>query len=122
MAGTSSETAPDALLQQLSSLLQEVQQLTLSRYGSSSGALSLPTIADPKDLDRGIVYLSSELPSQGWGLEKTGSYLLDQVVPTLAPGQSGSRYFGFVTGGVLPIAGERVQQSGLLRAEYWLTG
>lgn len=96
--------APDAHLQVLSSLLEEVQELTLSRY-ESSGALSLPTIADRSELVAGVRTLTSDLPTQGWGLERSGRYLLDKVAPTLGSGQSaGTRYFGFVTGGVLPVA------------------
>ncbi|CAO1635381.1 unnamed protein product [Sympodiomycopsis kandeliae] len=103
MERSNSQVSPDRDLNRVASLLDEIQELTLARHESST-ALELPTIADPHDLQDGIAHLSSDLPGDGWGLERVGRYLLDQVAPTLAPGQSATRYFGFVTGGVLPIA------------------
>lgn len=120
MSDSIAHATPDESLQVLSFLLDQIQDLTLSRH-ESSNALALPTIADPQDIAHGIAALSSELPDQGWGLEKAGKYLLDQVAPTLATGQTGSRYFGFVTGGVLPAAGASSSCGVWLRIRRTLT-
>lgn len=76
--------------------LERIFNLASERYSSFR---SLPTIASPQSLTRGIQVLENRLPDHGWGLTKTVDYLFKEVLPTLAEGQVGSRYFGFVTGG-----------------------
>lgn len=83
------------------SLFDRLKDLGLFRHDQS---LTIPTIAPAADIKEGISTLVDTLPQTGLGLATTGSYLFEQVLPTLAPGHNGTRYFGFVTGGCLPIA------------------
>lgn len=84
-----------------SKALQRVFDLASSRH---SELRTIPTIAPPVSLSRGIQVLQNDLPQEGWGLDKTVQYLFEEVLPTLAPGQNSTRYFGFVTGGTTPIS------------------
>lgn len=111
MAIAMSKSAPDQMTvpdhemalssSAFSEALTKLTELAQSRHRD---ALALPTIASPSALSDGLESLTCRLPGQGWGLDKTTNYLLDSIAPTLATGQSATRYFGFVTGGVLPIA------------------
>lgn len=83
--------------------LGRLRDLAVSRH---THALALPTIASPNHLQHGIDTLPTSLPSHGWGFGKTSEFLLQQITDVLAPGHNGTRYFGFVTGGVTPIASE----------------
>ncbi|PWN30957.1 PLP-dependent transferase [Jaminaea rosea] len=87
--------------EELQDQLERLQRLALERHKE---ALTLPTIASPSALTRGLTELNSSLPATGLGLNATTSHLLQEVAPTLAPGHAASRYFGFVTGGVTPSA------------------
>ena len=65
---------------------------------------ALPTLAQPCPVDGDLSILPRLVPDQGWGLTRAIDFLLDDVAKVLNPGQAGPRYFGFVTGGVLPSA------------------
>ncbi|CAO1612999.1 unnamed protein product [Jaminaea pallidilutea] len=98
-------TAPENGMASSSSVFSEaLSKLTELAESHHRDALALPTIASPSALSDGLKSLPCRLPGQGWGLDQTTTYLLDSIAPTLATGQSATRYFGFVTGGVLPIA------------------
>lgn len=83
--------------------LQRVCALALARQRTLG---ELPTIASPSAIEHGLGALPCRLPAEGeeMGLGKAMDVLLDTVVPSLAQGQAGPRYFGFVTGGTLPSA------------------
>ncbi|KZO95521.1 PLP-dependent transferase [Calocera viscosa TUFC12733] len=65
---------------------------------------TLPPTADPVKLRTALESLPTSLPEKGWGDARTLEYLNGTVAGGLAQGQAGPRYWGFVTGGVLPIA------------------
>ncbi|EJU04358.1 PLP-dependent transferase [Dacryopinax primogenitus] len=65
---------------------------------------NLPPIADPAKLRTALESLPTSLPEHGWGDSRTLEYLTGSIAGGLAQGQAGPRYWGFVTGGVLPIA------------------
>lgn len=62
----------------------------------------LPTVAPETALDRALLSLPASLPSEGLGLERTTDICLNAIAPATAA--HSPRYFGFVTGGVLPAA------------------
>jgi glutamate/tyrosine decarboxylase-like PLP-dependent enzyme len=92
---------PHESLYDLEDALEKIKALALNRQKTLD---SLPTIADPNALESSAKKLPRSVPDQGWGLSKAVDFLLQDVAPTLNPGQAGSRYFGFITGGVLPSA------------------
>lgn len=55
-------------------------------------------------LQSGRSSLPSHLPTTGLGHEATHNHLLTDIVPALSNQSLSSTYFGFITGGVLPIA------------------
>lgn len=61
-------------------------------------------IAAKDDLDKAREVLPVRLTDQGLGEEAATQLLLDTIAPALAAGQAGPRYYGFVTGGVTPVA------------------
>ncbi|KAK4053289.1 hypothetical protein OIO90_003901 [Microbotryomycetes sp. JL221] len=65
---------------------------------------SLPTTSTPELIEHALASLPQTVPSQGIGLHDTTTLLLDKVCPALAPGQTGPRWFGLVTGGVNPAS------------------
>lgn len=83
--------------------LEQIVQLALERQ---AGLGSLPTIADDQSVIQGLRSLPRRLPPEGHehGLEGSMKLLFEQVLPVLAQGQAGPRYYGFVTGGTLPSA------------------
>lgn len=79
----------------------DVVRLAAERH---AGLAELPTIASSEAITQAMKKLPTSLAQQGMGMEATMRLLLDDVAPALAPGHAGPRYFGFVTGGVLPEA------------------
>jgi len=74
----------------------------------SAAVSSLPTPPSPHHQEGGgesdHEATDSLLPAQGLGPEATVTHLLSDVVPGLNSQTLSSRYFGFVTGGILPVA------------------
>lgn len=81
--------------------VKNLAQLAASRL---QGLRQLPTIASPESLDNAVRKLPRRLTDQGCGLESAVQLMLSDLAPALAEGHAGPRYFGFVTGGVLPEA------------------
>ena len=79
--------------------LDRVTAFELKRFDALRG---LPTIAPEPALDGALLSLPASLPSEGFGLTRTVATLLDTVAPATAA--HSPRYFGFVTGGVVPAA------------------
>ena len=48
--------------------------------------------------------LLEELPTQGIGSKDAITQIIERILPRIAQGHGGSRYFGFVTGGTTPAA------------------
>lgn len=92
---------PHETLSELEDALDKLKSLAIKRQETLD---SLPTIADPNPLEASATHLPRQVPDQGWGLRKAVDFLLENVAPTLNPGHAGPRYFGFITGGVLPSA------------------
>jgi glutamate/tyrosine decarboxylase-like PLP-dependent enzyme len=84
---------------------EKLKDLAIERQSTLD---SLPTIASPGPLEQSPLpdrlLLPSTVPETGWGLSRSTDFLLKEVASALNPGQNGTRYFGFVTGGVLPSA------------------
>ncbi|KAM0750745.1 PLP-dependent transferase [Meredithblackwellia eburnea MCA 4105] len=78
----------------------------VNQFLASRAALlpSLPTTANGETIASALQLLPKDLPDKGLGLQATTSLLLDHLSPAMAVGQAGPRYFGLVTGGVLPSA------------------
>lgn len=66
---------------------------------SSEDALPSPSL-----IHTGVASLSSTLPTTGLGDSATETHLLDDIVPGFNGSKTSPNYYGFVTGGVLPIA------------------
>lgn len=66
--------------------------------------LDCRTTAHPDSLKHARGILPTTLPDGGLGEEATSDLLYKTIVPALAPGHAGPRYFGFVTGGRTPIS------------------
>lgn len=81
--------------------LEKLVELALERQKNLD---KVPTMAEPCPLDANVKLLPREIPEQGWGLSKSFHFLIKEIAGQLNPGHVGPRYFGFVTGGVLPSA------------------
>lgn len=81
--------------------LAKVTDLVRQRF---SDLANLPTTPLSTTIADTIAALPRTLPQHGKGLPATTDYLLDTLLPGILQGQSGPRYFGFVTGGVTPAA------------------
>lgn len=68
---------------------------------STQGDLVLPSQAA---LEHARSTLLTDLPSDGIGYEQAQHHLENDIVPALNGSSKSSRYYGFVTGGSLPIA------------------
>ncbi|KIJ45920.1 hypothetical protein M422DRAFT_29566 [Sphaerobolus stellatus SS14] len=64
----------------------------------------LPIVAGWENAQKAVAAIPSALPEKGFGPVKAIDAILQDVVPGLALGQAGPRYFGFITGGTLPSA------------------
>jgi len=58
----------------------------------------------PSSITRGVESLPAHLPSNGLGEEATEAHLLSDICPGFNGPKTSSNYYGFVTGGVFPIA------------------
>ncbi|KAB5590679.1 hypothetical protein CTheo_5875 [Ceratobasidium theobromae] len=72
--------------------------------GRRSNIGTAPTIASLLDIENALSVLPETVPSSGLGTEEALKFVRENIVPGLATGQAGPRYFGFVTGGVVPAA------------------
>ncbi|KEP49509.1 pyridoxal-dependent decarboxylase [Rhizoctonia solani 123E] len=81
--------------------LSSILDLATSRR---SDLKSAPTIAHLADIQNALATLPKSIPLSGLGTVQALKFVRENVVPGLATGQAGPRYFGFVTGGVLPAA------------------
>lgn len=90
-------------LDEFKQALARLEKLAIKRQETLS---DLPTISDQDELRKGMKSLPRSLPAEGneMGLKRSMDFLFESVLPTLAQGQAGPRYFGFVTGGTLPSA------------------
>lgn len=82
-------------------------------FSVSSSYVKLRTLVDstpneplppPKSIQAAIASLPTTLPNEGLGEEVTETHLLSDITPGLNGPKTSSTYYGFVTGGVLPIA------------------
>jgi glutamate/tyrosine decarboxylase-like PLP-dependent enzyme len=94
---------PHEPLAEFKAALKRIQEFAIERQEKLS---DLPTISTEDELRKGLEELPRSLPSEGneYGLKRSINFLFDSILPTLAQGQAGPRYFGFVTGGTLPSA------------------
>lgn len=94
---------PHEPLIEFKAALERIQRLAIERQERLS---EIPTISKEDELRKGLEQLPRSLPPEGseYGLKRSIDFLFDSVLPTLAQGQAGPRYFGFVTGGTLPSA------------------
>lgn len=84
-----------------SSVLVPILELATARR---SNLHKEPTIAYLADIQNALAALPKTVPSSGLGTEEALKFIREQVAPGFALGHAGPRYFGFVTGGVLPAA------------------
>ncbi|ORY66809.1 pyridoxal phosphate-dependent transferase [Leucosporidium creatinivorum] len=89
-----------------------LQSLTRVNDHITSRATALH-VADPEELtttstaelvNRAFEGIPRDLPEEGLGLEAVTDLLLNTIAPAMAGGQAGPRWYGLVTGGVLPAA------------------
>ncbi|KAF8752520.1 Pyridoxal-dependent decarboxylase conserved domain [Rhizoctonia solani] len=81
--------------------LSSILELASARQ---SDLLTTPTIAHLADIQNALATLPKQVPLSGLGTKHALDLVRENVVPGLAIGQAGPRYYGFVTGGVLPAA------------------
>lgn len=81
--------------------VERIANLTVKRHDMLS--MAAPT-ADISASQTAVSALPPSLPEGGMGLSGALELVHHTLVPALAEGQAGPRYFGFVTGGVLPEA------------------
>ncbi|CUA77030.1 hypothetical protein RSOLAG22IIIB_06466 [Rhizoctonia solani] len=81
--------------------LSSILELAASRRSDLN---TTPTIAYLADIQSALAALPKTVPLSGLGTEQALKFVRENVVPGLAVGHAGPRYFGFVTGGVLPAA------------------
>ncbi|CAE6446321.1 unnamed protein product [Rhizoctonia solani] len=81
--------------------LSSILDLAVSRL---SDLLTAPTIAHLEDIQNALTALPKTVPLSGLGTERSLKFVRENIMPGLATGQAGPRYYGFVTGGVLPAA------------------
>ncbi|GJJ15358.1 hypothetical protein Clacol_009634 [Clathrus columnatus] len=65
---------------------------------------TLPTTADSQGVQKALTSLPLTLSDKGLGVTGAINHIIQDILPGLAPGHAGPRYFGFITGGVLPSA------------------
>ncbi|KIM28033.1 hypothetical protein M408DRAFT_329689 [Serendipita vermifera MAFF 305830] len=65
---------------------------------------SYPVTARSENMKSGIDQVYKGVPEEGMSTEEVVAHIINSISPGLAAGQSGPRYFGFVTGGALPAA------------------
>ncbi|KAF8490899.1 pyridoxal phosphate-dependent transferase [Gautieria morchelliformis] len=83
--------------------LQSTRELIFKLAGDRDTRLhTLSTVADPHDVQAALEALPPSLPERGLGPQEALKVILRDVIPGLAPGHLGPRYFGFITGGTLP--------------------
>ena len=75
--------------------------LKLRSIVESSTGEALPP---PSSVSRAVASLYTALPATGLGDEETRDHLLADVTPGFNGPKTSANYYGFVTGGVLPIA------------------
>ena len=82
-------------------------------FSVSSSYLELRSIVEstteealppPSSVSKAVATLYTTLPSTGLGDEETKDHLLNDVTPGFNGPKTSANYYGFVTGGVLPIA------------------
>ncbi|KAG8752064.1 hypothetical protein FRC14_007390 [Serendipita sp. 396] len=65
---------------------------------------NLPVTAPEKDIALALKCIANSIPEDGLPLSQVTNHVLEELARGFARGQSGPRYFGFVTGGALPAA------------------
>jgi len=75
-----------------------------SRIRSLVDAASNSALPSPSKIQDGVAKLPTSLPLTGLGDEATEAHLLADITPGFNGPKTSANYYGFVTGGVLPIA------------------
>lgn len=83
--------------QAYSAALQDVAELAEARISPSYMRQLDHILAEPGAIDQARSIIPTELAANGLGLQETMRLLQHIVVPALAQGHSGPRYYGFVT-------------------------
>lgn len=86
---------------EIESLRAQILQIASERDKTLS---QLPPTAASQDVHAALVALPSGLSNEGLGLSGAVNHVIRDLLPALAPGHAGPRYFGFITGGALPSA------------------
>ncbi|KIM99360.1 hypothetical protein OIDMADRAFT_126850 [Oidiodendron maius Zn] len=77
---------------------------TFHRIQSLVDSATNDTLPSSASIVRALDSLPTTLPSTGLGEEATKTHLLTDLVPAFNGPKTSANYYGFVTGGVLPIA------------------
>ena len=78
-----------------------------SAYGLSLQVLqkqSIPVLPESSSLVNARTALLQNIPEHGLGIEPTTNHLLQDIAPGLNASSLSANYYGFVTGGITPIA------------------
>ncbi|KAH8704844.1 putative tyrosine decarboxylase [Talaromyces proteolyticus] len=84
--------------------LGELQQLGQSLWEVALRPWDSGVLPAPEALRKARMTLLEHLPDRGHGLEQTRDHILHDIVPAFNGSSLSPNYYGFVTGGVTPVA------------------
>jgi glutamate/tyrosine decarboxylase-like PLP-dependent enzyme len=97
-----SQASPPEQAFSLPSALAQIQSALNS--SSPPGASSNPALPPPSTIAEAASKIHTSLPAHGLGSAATLSHILDDLSPGFNGSKTSPHYYGFVTGGVLPVA------------------
>ncbi|KAL8718393.1 MAG: hypothetical protein Q9225_004468 [Loekoesia sp. 1 TL-2023] len=82
--------------------LSQIQQYALKMLAGEVRSLNI--LPSASDIQKANGSLAPNLPSEGYGIQKTKNHILEDIAPALNRQSLSPNYYGFVTGGITPAA------------------